>query len=137
MARPSSAQIERARRLLAHEAATGSAAEAAGHVYDKLVSHLAPLVGPAGVRALFVRSAKLARAEVDGLADPAALDSSAKLRETLESQDPAAATEAAAALFGAFLGLLTTFIGERLTIQALRNAWPTIEAAAPTEKKNE
>ena len=45
--------------------------------------------------------------------------------------------DAAAILFGTFFELLTTFIGERLTPQVLRSAWPTIEETAPTENKNE
>ena len=134
---PSPAQMERARRLLAHEGAASTPDEsaAAGRVYDKLHAHLAPLVGTAGVQALFVRSAKLAQGEFACLAEPAILESSTKLRECLQAQDPAVATESAAALFGTFFGLLTTFIGERLTIQVLRSAWPTIEATAPEENK--
>ena len=57
----------------------------------------------------------------------AVVDSSTKLRECLHAQDAAVATESAAALFGTFFALITTFIGERLTTQALRRAWPTIE----------
>src|SRR5207248_11483161 len=138
--RPSLAHMERARRLLAHEGAAASAgaekcAGAADSVYDKLYTHLAPLVGNAGVQALFVRSAKLAQGEFACLAEPAILESSTKLRECLQAQDPAVATESAAALFGTFFGLLTTFIGERLAIQALRTAWPTIEAMEPEENK--
>jgi hypothetical protein len=45
--------------------------------------------------------------------------------------------EASAALFGAFFGLITTFIGERLTTQALRNVWPTIEATHPGRQDDE
>jgi hypothetical protein len=135
MTRPSPAQLEGARRLLAHEGAAESAATAAGRVYDKLTSHLAPLVGKAGVQALFVRSAKLAKGEVDCLVEGSTLDSSTKLRECLQSQDPAIAIEAAAVLFGTFFALLGTFIGERLTIQVLRSAWPTIEEAATNGEK--
>jgi hypothetical protein len=51
----------------------------------------------------------------------------------LQAQDPAVATESAAALFGTFFALITAFIGERLTTQILRRAWPTIEETAPRE----
>ncbi len=131
----SPAQIERARRLLAHEGAAGGADEAAtaaGRVYDKLDAHLAPLLGAAGVQALLARSAKLTQGEFSFLT-VAGPDGSKKLRECLRAQDPAVATESAAALFGAFFTLLTTFIGERLTVQALRRAWPQIEEMSPTE----
>jgi hypothetical protein len=53
----------------------------------------------------------------------------------LQAQDPAVATESAAALFGNFFTLITTFIGERLTAQLLRSAWPNFDETAPTEKK--
>ena len=128
--------MERARRLLAHEAADGAdgrAAIAAGRVYDKLHAHLAPLVGATGVESLFVRSAKLAQGELGFLADVSILEGSTKLRERLLAQDSAIAIESAAVLFGTFFTLLTTFIGERLTTQVLRSAWPMIEETAPRE----
>ncbi len=129
--------MERARRLLAHEGAAGSVDErattAAGRVYDKLHAHMAPLVGVAGVQLLFVRSAKLAKGEFASLAEVSGFEGSTKLRERLQAQDPAVATESAAALFGIFFTLLTTFIGERLTTQVLRSAWPTIEETVPKE----
>ena len=134
MNRPSPAQIERARRWLAHEGASDSAdacATAAGRVYDQLQAHLAPLVGSAGVHALLVRSVNLQRGEFSFL-EVATLEGSTKLRESLQAQDPSVAMEAAAALFGTFFALLTTFIGERLTTQALRRAWPSVEEAAPS-----
>ncbi len=137
---PSPAQIERARRLLAHEGAAGSARQhsagesaAAGRVYDKLHAQLAPLVGAAGVHLLFMRSAKLAQGELAWLAEIPTVEGPTKLRECLHAQEPALATESAAALFGTFFTLLTTFIGERLTNRVLRDAWPTIEGAAPQE----
>jgi hypothetical protein len=56
-----------------------------------------------------------------------------RLGAALQSLDPAAATEVATALFGTFLELMNTFIGERLTLLILRSAWPTIEDKTPTE----
>ena len=135
MNRTSPVQVERARRLLAHEGAAGSADEAAvaaGRVYDKLDAHLAPLLGAAGVQALLVRSATLTQGEFPFLT-VAGPDASTKLRECLRAQDPSVATESAAALFGTFFTLITTFIGERLAVQALRRAWPKIEETAPME----
>ena len=137
MNRRSPAQTERARQLLAHEGAAGSADEcaaAAGRVYDKLQVHLGPLVGSAGVQALLVRSVKLTHEEFSFL-EVDVLEGSTKLRECLQAQDPAVVTESAAALFGTFFALITTFIGERLTTQALRSAWPTIEEMALRESR--
>ena len=137
MNRPSPVQIERAKRWLAHEGAAGTADEcavAAGRVYDNLHAHMDPLLGAAGVQALLVRSVKLAQSEFSFL-EVSIVAGSTKLRECLRAQDPGVATEAAAVLFGTFFALLTTFIGERLTTQALRNAWPTIEETALEETR--
>jgi len=137
--RASPTQLERARRLLAYEPVPGSADEraatAASRVYDKLHAHMAPLVGDAGVQLLMMRSAKLVQGEFAGLAEVSVLEGSAKLRERLLAEDPAVAPESAAALFGTFFALMSTFIGERLTTQVLRSAWPTIEETVPREPK--
>jgi hypothetical protein len=123
--------------LLAHEGAAGTAdaTTAAGRVYDKLHAHMAPLVGVAGVQLLFVRSAKLTQGEFAWLSEVSILEGSTKLRERLQAQDPAVAPESAANLFGTFFALVTTFIGERLTTQIVRRAWPTLEETAPMEGK--
>ena len=121
--------METARRLLVHEGAAGgagdSAGAAAGRVYDKLHGHLAPLLGSIGVQSLFVRSAKLTPGAFGSLAQVSMLEGSAKLREHLQAPGAVIDAESAVALFGTFLGLLTTFIGERLVTQVLRSAWPT------------
>ena len=139
MKQPSPAQVEKARRLLAHEGAASSAedgaAAAAGRVYDKLHAHLAPLLGVIGVQSLFVRSAKLTSGEFSGLAEVSILEGSEKLREHLQARGSAGDVDSAATLFGSFLELLTTFVGERLVTQVLRSAWPTIEETAPRETK--
>jgi len=87
-----------------------------------------------GLQALFARSARLAQSELVPLTEVAAgADGSTKLRAHLQSLEPAVAIETAAALFGTFLDLITTFIGERLTVQVLRNAWPAMKETAPRE----
>ena len=42
----------------------------------------------------------------------------------LQGQRPDAILQGAAALFAAFLTLLANYVGERLTSQVLRSAWP-------------
>ena len=137
MNRPSPAQMEWARRLLAHEGAAVSVDEhattAAARAYDKLHADLAPFVGAAGVRLLLVRSAMLAQGEFACLAEVSIPERSTKLRECLQAQDPDVVTESTTTLFGIFVALLTTLIGARLTTQVLRRAWPTIEEAALEE----
>ena len=119
--------------MLVHEGAAGGAdqcAKAAGQVYEKLHAHLAPLVGSAGVQALLARSVNLTHDEFSFL-EVAVLEGSPKLRERLKAQDPVVAMESSATLFGTFFTLITTFIGERLTTEALRRAWPMIEETTP------
>ena len=132
-------QVERAKRLLAHEGNSGSSsaecAAAAWRLYEKLNARLAPLLGSAGVQALFARSAKLAQAEFASLADLATAEGMTELGGCLRVLEPAVATETAATLFGNFIDLIITFIGERLAIVVLRNAWPAIEETVPRETK--
>ncbi len=82
---------------------------------------------------MFVRSAKLTRGEFARFAEISVLAGATKLRECLQARDPAVSAESAETLFATFFALITTFIGERLTTQVLRSAWPTIEQAAPRE----
>jgi hypothetical protein len=139
MSGTNTAQVARAKRLLALEGDAGSSsagcAAAAWSLYEKLNARLAPLLGAAGVQALFVRSAKLAQADFPSLAEVATPDGMKKLGAGLQALEPADATEVAATLFGTFLELMTTFIGERLTVLILRSAWPTIEETVPRETK--
>jgi hypothetical protein len=138
MKRPSPADEDTARRLLACEGGNGGTAEeriaAVGRVYEKLDLQFAPLVGSAGFQALLARSAKLLQGEFPGLGKSAAVESSTSLRECLRAQDPETIAATAAGLFGAFLGLLKTFIGERLTTEVLRRAWPAIGNSAFKEE---
>jgi hypothetical protein len=139
MGRPNATQVERAKRLLANEGDAGRSSEecaaAAWLVYEKLNVRLAPLLGSTGVQALFVRSAKLAQAEFVSLAEVATSEGMKKLGACLQALAPVDASEVAATLFGTFLDLITTFIGERLTVLVLRSAWPTIDDTARRETK--
>jgi hypothetical protein len=139
MSRLSATQVNNAKQLLASEGAPWSSSEeaaaAAWRVYEKLNARLAPLLGSAGVEALFVRSAKVAQSDFASLAEVATPEGLTKLGSCLQALDPVTAAEAATTLFGTFLDLLTTFIGERLTVLVLRSAWPAIEEMAPGETK--
>ena len=121
-------------RFLALEGAAGTADEcatSAGRVFDKLHAQLNPLIGASGVRALLVRSARLVHSEYSFL-DVGSLEGAVKLRECLRAQNATDAEGAAVALFGTFIALIATFIGERLTTQALRGAWGTMAETAST-----
>ena len=138
MKRPSSGDLEAAKRLLTHECSDDAhPAKAAARAYQKLHARLAPLIGSAGYRALFFRSLKAAKRTgftfLEGdAADPAA-DLGQQLGDSLHGREPGEAAEAAAVVFASFFGLLTTFIGDRLTRQVLRGAWPEMTGSLPAE----
>jgi hypothetical protein len=130
--------VEAAKRLLAHaEAGRGGEdmAVAAGRVHERLTRRLSPLIGDAGMRALFARTVKLVRPEFpcfEGLvvgteasASPAAVND--QLVACLTGLEQGVAAEACAALYGTLLALLTALIGERLVAQILRSAFPAID----------
>lgn len=141
MNQASRAQRELASRLLARERLGESSEEraaAAASVYEKLYLCLAPLVGGTGVRALFARSVTLTTAEfpfLGGVTVEQPEAAATTLRASMQGQRPDAVIESAAALFGAFLALLTTYVGERLTAQVLRGAWPEIGETLSKETK--
>ena len=136
--------LDAAKRLLAHE---GSPADdrsgeiaAAERVYARLFDCLAPIIGPAGVLALFLRSAKLAQADHPDLGafrevtSESALAGGIELFRSLSALDPALVAAATASVYARFLGLLTTLIGERLVAQILNKAFPEL-AATPTGER--
>jgi hypothetical protein len=128
-------------KVLAQHAgpATGAAALAAGarRAYDDLAHVSAPLIGQEGIDALTARAVHLAQQKYSWLVDrrePERTDELfAQVITSLGRQDPAIATEGAAALFATFAGLLVTFIGEPLTTGLLRQAWPKAFSDTHTE----
>ena len=138
--------VQRAERLLlAHSATPGGSAKeratAAGKVYTNLRRALAPVVGEAGVQALFARSLKLTRPEHPCLKEiqlPAeqvehGLQLDVQLFTCLSKREPEAATAIATAVFAVFLRLLTDFIGVGVLRQLATGAFPTDEANGPKE----
>jgi len=133
--RYASAHLRRAAtRLLAQEAGgapetSESLAAASGRLLDTLSQRLAQVVGPAGVRSIFLRAVRLRKSEFaflderivpgdnrDGLAEP--------LRACLQQHEPDVIREVWVALFATFVGLLATVIGDRLTWSLLEQIWP-------------
>jgi len=113
-------------------------AAAARRAYDELAHVSTPLIGQIGVDALMARALHLAQQEYPWL--PAAPESDAtnepfaQVLVSLGRQNPAVATEGAAAVFATFAGLLVTFIGEPLTAGLLRKAWPDAFSDAHTKE---
>jgi CheY-like chemotaxis protein len=128
--------------LLAHSGASEDGASAtAGRVYAALFESLAPVIGEAGVRALFERSLKLTQAgfawleEIQVTAEPIAsrVQLEAQVVACLSKRDAASATATATAVYATFLRLLTDFIGDSLVRQIVKSAFPIVE---PAPKEN-
>jgi hypothetical protein len=129
---PSPSIRDLARRLLAVEAASQSAADPRVHeairVCEKLRVSLTRFAGVDGFTALLRRALALARAEV-----PALHGITEKADGSMEGLEKIAAAagssgvggnDAAVAITAHLLGLLVTFIGEPLTVRLAREAWP-------------
>jgi len=127
------------RESLAADTALGKIA-AAEQVYAAIFDCLAPIIGGAGVEALFLRSIKLASGQHPSLGalrqaepkDPTR-NGAASLR-ALGSLDPILVGEATASVYSKFLDLLATLIGERLVTQVLITAFPQL---SETQQEND
>ena len=122
-----------AESLMAHECARVDANEraAATRTMGKIFAELVPLMGSAGVLALYARSAVHASARckaLDGLVFASdSIDAAAEELERHFAAIPAAdVVEAGTTLASSFLAVVSTFIGDHLTLQVLQNAWPMI-----------
>ena len=129
------------RRMLAREAGTGAnapaVAAAARRLCERFAQQLTPLVGDAGVAAICARSLHLTQRNVPGLAPVRASaqgETPFALLQSLEQQEPAAASEAAVAVLATASELLALFIGESLTTRLLCEAWPDDFAGNITEE---
>ncbi len=135
MREPKPAHWATARRLFDLEAEGDDDVAAAGRVFQKTFALLSPILGPEGTGALFARSAQLASRSFPSLGDADPGDGSpvealvARLRPS-----PGTSSEAAIAVCAHLLSLLETLIGERLTSQLLRGAWPTDDAVEQETK---
>ncbi len=117
---------ELARQLVAHEDSLrpASAGDSAGNqpVLERLLPALIPLVGRAGFCSLLARALTLAKRE------------SSTLREVRVKEDctleglPDDASASVSIIIAHLIGLMTTFMGETLTLRLLRNTWPELPA---------
>jgi hypothetical protein len=120
-------------------AGAGALAAAAQRAYEDLARVSAPLIGDVGVNALTGRTLYLAQRQYPWLVhtrEPEQWNGPfEQIVFCLERQDPAVATEAAGAVLSTLAGLLVTFIGEPLTVQLLRKAWPDAFSGATIEER--
>ena len=134
--------------MLSHESAgdgdSQEQAEAAGRVYEKLFHAFAPIIGSAGVDALFARSVALSAAtfpclkEMSRPAEPIGGSAMASaLVGCLREQQRGAATEVATHLYAHLVGLMAKLIGAGLVWQIARSAFPALGDAEtiPKERK--
>jgi hypothetical protein len=137
---------ELAQRMLTHDSAlfntAAECASAVSNVNQRLHHRLAPLIGVAGMRALFARSVKLTCLQHPallalrssefgdnaGIAEP--------LVELLGKLEYGVARAAATALYANFIGLTSTLIGDRLVSLVLQRAFPKLDATAKQESES-
>jgi hypothetical protein len=121
-------------RLTANEMklskSSGTKIPAACLASEKLRPHLAALMGNMGFRALLARALALATEDVPWLrAVQVKPDGSFEGFEDLGTQvDPEELFNGCAVLLSHLLGLLVAFIGEELTLQLVRQAWPELSS---------
>lgn len=118
-----------AARLIDHEAGLRSAAPGASAAFtvpDRMRTHLTTLMGNGGHRALLMRALALAGAEMRWLREiGVGIDGSLEGLDTvLEPVAPNDALNGGVVLVAHLMGLLVAFIGERLTLQIIREVWP-------------
>ena len=133
-----------ARQMLHDGIGEVAAAECAGSatsVLERLQTRLEPLIGTAGMRALFARAVKLTSREFAAFAPLriAVLDEKVNagesLTDALNGLDAATAWAAATALYTNFLALISSLIGEHLVLLVLQRAFPKIDVTAKQESE--
>jgi hypothetical protein len=143
MSTPPSTIRDFARRLLALESArdvtTVAGGSAAVRVCEKLRLPLVRLAGAAGFRSLMSRAVAMAKSEVPSLAAVQVRDDGSLEGLHGNGKDPGAdaAGDAGVVVVAQLLGLLVTFIGERLTLRLVRDAWPDASIPAMSAESGE
>jgi hypothetical protein len=134
---------QRVVRVITRRAGASSGADAvaaaARHTHADLIAIFAPLISSAGVQALWARAFDLARRDYPpddrGGSTDTPDEPFAEVTLWLQGQAPSAVIDAAAAMFATFAQLLTTLIGEPLTMRYLEKAWPDGFSDAPPKRK--
>jgi hypothetical protein len=118
-------------RLLAREAGTDADARtiaaAARRLCERFSKQLSPLIGDAGVAAIYARSLHVTQQQFPSVAPLRSSEDDTpftRVQAFLERQEAVAATKAAVAVLTIASGLLASFIGEHLTTRLLHEAWP-------------
>jgi hypothetical protein len=111
---------------------TEKVADAAVDLWVQIATQIVSIVGEGGFNSLYARSVFLAKAEFPWLAAISLPSRSehrfAELKKILEGQSAMQAREANSLLLVTFTDILSSIIGEELTMSILHSAWGT---AAP------
>jgi hypothetical protein len=114
-----------ATRLLALETDVASNTPPAFRVCDRLGVLLRKLAGAAGFQSLLSRALVLARNETPWL-ETVKIQPDGRLEAMGNNHSKEELLQGEVALVAQLLGLLHTFIGEPLTMQLVKEAWPAI-----------
>ena len=108
------------------------------HAHETLAGVMTPIVGDAGVQAIFVRGLRKCRPTYSCLEAVVARDRDAFLDQlwtSLKQQKPAIIKDIGIALLTSFSEVLSNLIGDELTMKLFCNAWPEASASAADEAK--
>jgi hypothetical protein len=137
MSSVSPASLALARRLLALEAARENSSAGVGgrlvdtvRVCEKLRSVLTAFAGTAGFRSLLTRALALAKAQEPSLAGLQVLEDGSLAGFEKVGAEKSKGAAGGQVLVAQLLDLLIVFIGEPLTLQLVRSAWPDAPASA-------
>ena len=132
-------------RLLTYEASAGNTSESVEstilRVYEKLRGNLCLLAGVAGFYSLASRALTLARSEAPSLsAVQVAADGNLQGMSAIEPSTNVKTEgvyEGGVTLISRLLGLLLIFLGEALTMNLVRDAWPdaALDDANPQNRR--
>lgn len=146
-ARPRPNETELAGRLLALEmrsaATSDERADSAARLFDKTFAVLSPVIGGAGVEAIFERSVRLTRHDFPCLdlvrlrQEGKRVDPRQCLLPCRRGDDPMHYERVATALCAQFFALMAGLIGEALAVRLILTAWPTMAEGSAQEEGND
>ena len=131
MSKPTPFMRVLAERIIASEKLSYQKSEQAGRpvvaiVTQKLHPVLGMLMGNGGYRVLLSRALARATVEAPSLHALHLTAEGALIFDSASTPDPKQLDEGSVILVAELLGLLNAFIGEALTVQFLREAWPRL-----------
>lgn len=119
---------------------TEKVADAAVDLWAQIATQIISIVGEGGFNSLYARSVFLAKSEFPWLAAISMPSKSehrfAELKEILEGQSPMLAREANSLLLITLTDILSSIIGEDLTMSILHSAWGIVAPNGTCSEKH-